>query len=629
MTDSRAAVQSPRRVLRSLYGALAMALGAALGGGCLGNQSVVGGDAGPTTNTCTRNAECAEGVCDLARRRCIAMARAEVFFAVAPSGGQGSAEAFPTLTAPQTIRSGEVVDLALRGARTVFGAVTVTTTSVRPGGPAGTETRRYVPAAVEFVATGLDDVVAPTRAVASPTPLTALTADTSPYTFSALVPDGQFDVVVRPTSELAGSLPPLFQRGFEVRADATFQRFDIAFPPRFSRWSGTLRDRMGNPLTGLTVRAVDLARGAMVVSTVAVTAGRDAAVPGSFDLDLSPGGPSDWALRITSSPGSRSWLTVDIPRADLERIDPTGRALGVELASDLGLPYVNGMRPSGGTMPAGSEAPCVGCVEVRGSVEGRSVSGATRTLRGVAVQLRTQLSGAASLGPGARSTFECRVTTEDDGSFLAWLVPGDYAVVVVPTQGEFGNAVRSAFRVQGDVPRQVGQVFAVEPRLPLDGRALTPSGAAMEGARVTAIPFQDAYVNHACLEDPEMAALASRARGADTLTVGDGSFRLDLDPGLYRLLIEPPDSSGFPATLGSPVCVTSRVRAYDVTLDPPLEVHGTVRDAVGRVASRASVEALVRLREPGAPGVVVRVARGTADVSGRYTVLLPSSAGGN
>ncbi len=620
---------SPRSPWRALGGALSLTGAMALGGGCLGDQSVVGGDAGRTTNTCTRDAECAEGVCDTVRLRCVARARAEVFFSVAPAGGMASAEAFPTLTAPQTIRSGEEVNLTLRGARTVYGAVTVTAPGARPGDGGSSESRRYVPSTVEFVAAGLDDVVAPTRAVASPTPLTALTADTSPYTFSALLPDGQFDVVVRPSSELMGLLPPLFQRGFEVRSDATFQRFDIAFPQRFSRWSGELRDRMGNPLTGLTVRAVDLSRGAMVVSTVAVTQGRGGSVPGSFDLDLAPGGPTDWALRITSSPGARSWLTVDIPRADLERIDPTGRALRVELASDLGLPYIDGMRPSGGgPTPSGSEAPCVGCVEVRGSVEGRSASGATRSLGGVAVQLRTQLSGASALGPGARSAFECRVTTGEDGSFLAWLVPGDYSVVVVPTQGEFGNAVRSAFRVQGDVPRQVGQVFALEPRLPLDGRALTPSGAAVDGARVTAIPFHDAYLSHSCLQEPEMQALAPRARTADGLTGSDGSFRLDLDPGLYRLLVDPPEGSGFPSTLGAAVCVTSRVRAYDVTLDPPLEVHGTVRNAAGAVAPRASVEALVRLREPGAPGVVVRVARGAADGVGRYSVLLPSSAGG-
>jgi hypothetical protein len=616
------------RAVQRLWTAVALA-GAAMG--CLGDQSVVG-DGGPRpTNSCTRDGDCTEGVCDAERRRCVAVARAEVFFSVAPSGGRGSAEAVPTLTPPRTIGTGEEVHLALRGARTVFGAVTVTEPGERPGsgGMGPSEGRRFVPATVEFVPAGLDDVVVPTRAVASPTPLTALTADTSPYTFSALVPDGQFDVVVRPSSELMGVLPPLFQRGFEVRADATFQRFDLAYPARFSRWSGTLRDRMGNPLTGLTVRAVDLARGAMLVSTVAVTQGRTAAMPGAFDLDLAPGAPEDWALRITSAPGSESWLTLDIPRADLERIDPTGRAVRVELASDLGLPWVDGMRPSGGgSMPAGTDAPCVGCVEVRGSVEGRATSGGTRALRGATVQLQTQLSGASRLGVGVRSRFECRVTTGEDGSFRAWLVPGDYTVVVVPTQGEFGNAARTAFRVQGDVPRQVGQVFSVEPRLPLDGRALSPRGVPMEGARVTAIPFHDAYLHHGCLADAPMQVLAPRARAADALTDRDGGFRLDLDPGLYRVLVDPPEGSGYAATLGAAVCVTSRVRAYDVTLDAPLQVQGTVRDAVGRPAPQASVEALVRVREPGAPGVVVRVARGSADAEGRYTVLLPVSAGG-
>lgn len=614
--------------LRGGWAALAVAAASL---GCLGDGASSGDGGLRPTNSCTRDGDCTEGVCDTARRRCVALARAEVFFSVAPSGGRGSADAVPTLTAPRTIGSGEEVNLSLRGARTVFGAVTVSELGARPG-PGGTgpaEARRYVSATVEFVPAGLDDVVAPTRAVASPTPLTALSADSSPYTFSALVPDGQFDVIVRPNTELLGVLPPLFQRGFEVRADATFQRFDLAYPARFSRWSGTLRDRMGNALPGLTVRAVDLSRGAMLVSTVGVTQGRRAATPGAFDIDLGPGALEDWALRITSAPGSESWLTVDIPRADLERIDPTGRAVRLTLASDLGLPYIDGMRPSGSpAMPTATDAPCVGCVEVRGSVEGRSSSGGTRALRGASVQLLTQLSGARHLGDGVRSRFECRATTGEDGSFRAWLVPGDYTVVVVPTQGEFGNTVRTAFRVQGDVPRQVGQVFSVEPRLPLDGRALTPRGAPMEGARVMAIPFHGAYMHHGCLADAPMQALAPRARTADTLTDRDGSFRLDLDPGLYRLLVDPPEGSGYAATLGAAVCMTGRVRAYDVILDAPLQVQGTVRDAVGRAAPQASIEALVRVREPGAPGVVVRVARGSADAEGRYTVLLPVSAGG-
>ncbi len=67
-----------------LWTAVALA-GAALG--CLGDQAVVGDGGQRPTNSCTRDGDCTEGVCDTARRRCVAVARAEVFFSVAPSGG--------------------------------------------------------------------------------------------------------------------------------------------------------------------------------------------------------------------------------------------------------------------------------------------------------------------------------------------------------------------------------------------------------------------------------------------------------------------------------------------------------------------------------------------------------------
>lgn len=598
--------------------------GLLLGGLGCSDSSVVGGHVNPT-NSCRSDRDCAEGVCNLEQMRCVVAARAEVFFSVTPAATGLRADAFPTLTAPQTIRSGDEVDLALSTARTVYGAITLSSDATTPDGG---EARAYVPAAVEFVPSGLGDVVRPTRAVAADTAVQNSQNDNRPFTFQALLPDGAFDIVVRPVSELAGRLPPLFQQAYDLRTNASAQRFDIAYPARFARWSGVVRDRQGNALQGLVVRAVDLNRDARVVSTVVTTAASssdpDAPVGGSFNLDFAPGAPEEWVLRITAETSASSWLTIDIPRAALSRNDPTGRNLRIELPSDLGLPYLNGMRPSGGTVPMGTSVPaCVGCVDVRASVEGRSSNGATQVLREAQVVMRTTLD-APSLGDGARASFECRTTTDAEGAFRGWLVPGDYDVIVAPNGGEFGNTVRRAFRVLGDVPQQLGQVFTAETRLSVEGRVLTPSRMAVASARVTAIPFHRAYVQHPCFNEPDMALLAPRASVRDAVSARDGAYRLDLDPGLYRFLVEPANGSGFPATLGPAVCVTGRVRALDVALDTPLEIHGVVRDSSQRVAPGATVEAIVRVREPGAQGAVVRVARVSADAQGAYRVLLPS-----
>lgn len=596
----------------------------ALGSACLGDTSLVGPG---VQNECSTDRDCAGSRCDTAQHRCLANTRSEVFFSIAPASGRGSATGIPTLTQPMTIRSGETVNVALRAPHSVYGVVTV------PADPAGRDPTRpdqtleptLIPATVEFAPAGLPGVTSPVQAVAGTTAMTALQGDRATHTWSATLAEGLFDVIVRPASTLVATVPPRFERGFEVRADGFLQRFDIAYPATYSRWSGVVRDRAGHPLPGLTVRAVDLTRDAMVVSTVATTRG-DSATAGSFAIDLAPGAPEAWTLRITSATTTRGWLSMDVSRATLAAMDPTGHDLQVVLPSDTGLPYIDGLRPTGMPAMEGPLAACVGCVDVRASVEGQSANGATRALPGASVVLRTTLPTPPSMGD-ARIWFECRVVTDSEGALQAWMIPGSYDVIITPQDSEFANTVRHGFEVRSDARTQAGQAFSVAPRAPFDGRVLTARGNAMRGAQVTAIPFQDAYVDHPCLHQPDHEVLAPRARSAQTTTLSDGSYRLDLDPGLYRLLVEPLASSGFPSTLSVPVCVTVRVAYFDVTLDAPLEVSGTVTDAAQARAPRASVEAIVRVREAGAPGVVVRVARASADDNGRYTLRLPSSVG--
>lgn len=604
--------------------ALALASLCAAAVGCLDdNPSLVG----PPQNQCTTDRDCATGRCDAAQHRCLASARSEVFFSIAPTSGRGSASGVTTLTQPMTIRSGETVDVALRAPRTVYGVVTVPADPANrdPTRPDQTLAPTLIAATVEFTPTGLPGVSTPVQAVAGATAMTALQGDRATHTWSATLTEGLFDVVVRPASALVATVPPRFERSFEVRADGSLQRFDIAYPATYSRWSGVVRDRAGHPLPGLTVRAVDLSRDAMVVSTVVTTRG-DGNTAGSFAIDLGPGAPDAWTLRITSETSSRGWLSMDVPRATLAAMDPSGHDLQVVLPSDTGLPYIDGMRPTGMPAMEGPLAACVGCVDVRATVEGETPSGATRPLAGASVVLRTTLTAPPSMGD-ARLWFECRAVTDNEGALQAWMIPGSYDVVVTPQDGAFANTVRHGFVVRSDATQQAGQVFSAAQRAPFDGRVLTPRGNAMRGAQVTAIPFQGAYVDHPCLHEPDHDVLAPRARSAQTTTLADGSYRLDLDPGLYRVLVEPLASSGFPSTLSAPVCVTGSVTGFDVTLDAPLEVSGTVRDAARATVPRASVEAIVRVREAGAPGVVVRVARASAGDDGRYTLRLPSSVG--
>lgn len=573
------------------------------------------------SNRCNTNAECPDGMCDSAHHLCVAAARTVVLFTATPPSGMASAAAFPTVTAPTSITSGDTVDIQLRPPRTLYGTVSVPAVSdpTHPGQP-GDSVR--IPASIQFIPTGVSDVVSPIEAAASTTLSPGFNNDSQGYTYSLLLPPATYDVIVRPAASLSDRIPPRIEHDFEVRADDALQRFDLTWPSEYSRWEGVIVDRTGRPIPGLSVRAVDPAHDDLTVSSVGTTTrdgGTEGTAPGSFGINLSPGAPDTWTLRITSTPVDQAWLTIDIPRSVLDRSGYASRAMRIELPSE-----VSSVLLGAAASPPDARA-CTGCVAVSATVEGRSSSGTTRPLRNASVTLHTDLP-LSVFSTDVRAWYQARAQTAADGTFTAALIPGAYNVFISPTGTDLGSFVQRDFRVRADLPRQMGQIFSLSPRLPTDGRVLTPLGMAVRNARVTALPFADAYVHHPCLDDPDVRDLASRARTAEFTTLDDGSFRLDLDPGLYRVVVEPGERSGYPATLSSVLCVSAAVHNFDITLDTPVEVHGTIRDAANRRLAAATVESNLRIAETGARGVVVSVAHTTANAQGAYTLLLPSSA---
>lgn len=580
-------------------GALALCL---LLGAC-GEEVPIVGPVG--LNRCAADSDCREGTCDPASRRCVASARTEVFFRIVPPASrQGPRDLIATVTAPRALRSGETLDLTLRQARVVYGSVTAPLADDPPTGGSP------VAATVIFTPSDGPGVFPAVEAIAQPMLLPALRGETHAHTYAATMPDGLFDVVVTPLSQHRAVLPPQFLSRFDVRPDNLQQRLDVGYPTTFARWAGTVRSRSGALVPGLSVRAVDLARNDLDVSTLNATGrGADA---GLFSVAMAVGAPQDWALRVTSDVNSRGGLVLQVPRAVCSRLDAEGRAVELTLPTDVGLPQAG-------------PVPCTGCVRVTATVEGRSAAGVSRALRNVSVTLRTALPlGDSPLAPESRAWFEDRVQTDGDGSFTAWLIPGDYDVTLEPFGDEYANAVSRAFRVRADAQEQMGQVFTVTPRLPVEGRVLTATGQPVANARVRAIPFAAAYARDLC-RDADLAVLGPRANPDEATSGGDGSYRLDVDPGLYRIVIEPPSTTGFATDLGRDACVGSGMRSLDLVLESPVAVRGTVRDPGRRAVPGAVIEAVVRVREAGAPGVSIRVARATAGPDGAYTILLPAS----
>ncbi len=582
---------------------------------CIDGDPVVGGPA----ERCAVDRDCPGATCDRVSLRCVSRARAEVFFAVTPATGRVSADAYPTLTRPRSILADESVDLRLRAPRTVYGAVTVPADTGAIG--------RNIPATLEFTPTDLAGVSPPVQAVAGLVAIPNAARDGDSFTWSATLTEGLFDVVVRPASTLAATVPPRFERGFEVREGLVMQRFDIAYPTMYARWEGAVIAAAGQSIAGFVVRAIDPAANSRVISTVSSTLGDGSAgSTGRFACSMGPGAPEAWTLRLTADNGASGGLVIDIPRASLLAVAPSGRDLQVVLPELTGLTHAAAARPAvpGGVDPQG---PCVGCVDVRATVEALDAEGHSRVMRGATVTLRAALRPPVGIA-GATTWYESRVVTEADGSLRAWLVPGDYDVVVTPAGDAYRSVVQHGFRVRADVTEQAGQVFLLELRPSLAGRVLGRDGLAVRGARVTAVPYHDAAPTHPCLDEPDLRALASRATPTETVTAGDGTYKLELNPGLYRLLVEPAESSGFPVTLGASICVAHRVINFDTTLEAPVQVRGVVRNARGVRSPLATVEALVRLREGDARGVVLRVGRATADANGDYRLLIPASAAG-
>ena len=580
---------------------------------CSDDRSIVGSS---VVNRCSSDSECREGVCDATQHRCVATARAEVFFHVLPPESAGESTGLPTLTPPRSIRSGETVDLALRARRTVYGIVA----TQRSGG--AMEAPEPITATVRFTPADAPDVMTAVEVFSQLAALPTMTSDRAVYTWMAALTDGTYDVLVRPAPALRATVPPRFERGFDVRSDSARQRFDILYPASYSRWSGVIRARSGAPVGGLAVRAVDPSKHNIEVSTVVTTGAADGFVPGSFSIAMAPGAPQDWRLRITSNVNSHAGLVLELPKEVCAALDPTGHDLAIELPTDLGLPVTDATQPAG---PTGDPVPtCTGCVQVNASVEGSSADGSRRALRNATVTLRTSIpiTGTA-LGEGAVAWFEDRVQTDADGAFSSWLVPGTYEVVIEPPDEEFANTA-TTFLVGSDVRVQSGRVLTASPRIAVEGRVLTASGEALRSARVQAIPFEAANATDPCLAEVGMRALASTANPDDATAAADGSYRLDLDPGLYRIIVEPPSGSGFATTLAQTVCVQSRIRALDVVMDSPVDVRGTVRGPDGMPVPGARVEAIVRAREGNSEGVTVRVARTTAGAGGAWSLLLPA-----
>ncbi|MGD0676719.1 MAG: hypothetical protein ABSC94_14995 [Polyangiaceae bacterium] len=208
-------------------------------------------------------------------------------------------------------------------------------------------------------------------------------------------------------------------------------------------------------------------------------------------------------------------------------------------------------------------------------------------------------------------------TAAGRSTFTVVLPPGDYRVDVRPQ-----DPTRAVQVVALSVPVQTlpytMQPVALGPTQPSAGFVRTADGLPLSNALVQAVP--------AACADLSLAGGSTNAfclpRPVQTETQGDGSFVLELDPGSYGLLVQPPSGSMLPwLTETSNVLVTSTGASPAGTLSFPavsLSVGLRVTDPVGNPVSNA----LVRMFRAPAQSTPVQIGASITGADGSYEMFV-------
>jgi hypothetical protein len=209
-----------------------------------------------------------------------------------------------------------------------------------------------------------------------------------------------------------------------------------------------------------------------------------------------------------------------------------------------------------------------------------------RPVAGVTVIFDAVIEGAV----GGQARYVQIAQTNSEGNANVRLIPGtarqtrDYVVKAIP-QGASESASRclpsySVAAVVTEAPR-VGAAIRLTRRVSVDGRVFRSDGRPAGSVRVRAVP------------EGELSAECARpvsSSPSEATTASDGSYRLWLDPGQYRLEYEP--SSGAPLTMAAESGVSLLVtRTHSFRLPVPVLVEGRVLSPEGDPLADAEVKA--------------------------------------
>jgi hypothetical protein len=224
----------------------------------------------------------------------------------------------------------------------------------------------------------------------------------------------------------------------------------------------------------------------------------------------------------------------------------------------------------------------------KAKVEGLSTSGVSSQLQDVAVKFSAERDGAL-FETYAITNAAGEICTENSDGELVWgvlLRENDYEVTITPPAGgDFESLIVPLVRVSytGD-GTQEGQVFELSTKPPFVGRVvLAGYGTPLEGLTAEAYPVRSIATG----EDGQPLP-----RFNTNQTGMDGMLRLDLDRGVYDVLVRGSASDGV-AWLWKRDVEPGNEAPLDFDMQSPVVLSGKVVDEM----DEAATEALIRVYE--------------------------------
>lgn len=407
---------------------------------------------------------------------------------------------------------------------------------------------------------------------------TSTTTDTSGnagrYEVSLL--PGAYDVLIYPASPENETYPPLYPERLAVDSEGTSDQ--IFNYDELKTLEGTLHlaDEMPVP-HGLLVWVADSASGRRV--STAATTGTDTSTDctdecaGTFSLVLSDSA-GNVELRVTPEDTAQAagYPSLSFGPWSVAELDADGNG-AIDLDRDLDEPLV---------------LPVLGSLVIyKAKVEGLTSAGVSEPVAEVSVRFTAERDGAKFETYGVTNGAG-EICTENSDGELVWgvmLRENDYEVTINPPEGgTFESLVVPVVRVtySGD-GTLMGQVFELGVKPPFTGRAvLALTGEPLEGLTAEAHPVRAVTTGGEGQPLPRF--------GTD-LTGYDGLLSLDLDRGVYDILVRGGPSDGV-AWLWVQGVEPGNPDPWELEMERPLILTGILTEDAVPVA-----DALIRVCE--------------------------------